>query len=65
MVRTEIKTRAHNGPVDAHLKSGPGLTRGTTYYGIIGHLFFRIFEIMIFLLCCCYSIPSARCGGNT
>ena len=25
--------------------------------------FFRIFEIIIFLLCCCYIRPSARCGG--
>ena len=25
--------------------------------------FFRIFEIIIFLLCCCYVWPSAQCGG--
>ena len=25
--------------------------------------FFRIFEIIIFLLCCCYMWPSARCGN--
>ena len=27
--------------------------------------FFHIFEISIFLLCCCFMRPSAQCGGYT